>query len=334
MNKQKVFEIAKVATASVLSILMFSTVLRGINQVVFAAATETPTAVEQTTESVSIPDHFPSDDTPIPVLTIIESPWQRYTPLSTYAMPREYAAQIGAEFIREMFGACIDGMTIEMSFAQWPSHSRSYWMGSVYAQSAQEVKDVHAQREEWHYILRTAVDERGMIPEDSVVWDSAPDWIHPVYNFTICAITGERVDISRCISGLSINGNTDIRGELSLDDHMFLRRITYSSELTAEQLELYSQRAKEFAHKHFNLTTAVDVEFIVMNFLGLGKVDERMIVTDYWLTFNVTDDTGRVADVNMTMYSSELVSIFTQCNDIIPGFTHHHEIVYEGRSRG
>ena len=327
MNKQRVREIAKVGAASVLSIFIFSAALMGINHAVFAMATNTPTPIEQSTQAVTIPDNLPPEGFQAPEqLSVIESPWQHYHEISAQAMSIDDAALIGAEYIWEMFGVCIDGMTVEMHFAHWPSHTRSYWMGSVYAESSQEVKHIRAQAEIWSNRLREAADSNnGRIPDDHPVWDKGPDWISPVFTFTIDAVTGERIDISRSFHGLTIRGNADIRGYLTREEHMRLQRKLYGSELAPEQLFLSTQTVTELAQKHFNNSTVVNVELSHMNFIALERVNGELVVTDYLLIFNVTDDTGRVADVLMTKYSSQVFNIITQHNDIIPGFRYHNE---------
>ena len=132
MTRQKIREVAKVATMTVLSIALFSTALMSVNNWAFARATNSTHNFPLPAEAVEIAENLPPEGFVLPDVTISVSPWQHYHEISAQAMSMEDAAQIGAEYIWEVFGTCIDGMHIEMHFSDWDWHARTHWHGTVY----------------------------------------------------------------------------------------------------------------------------------------------------------------------------------------------------------
>jgi len=300
MTKTKGKEILKVAAVAVLSIGVMSAGLIGLNAKVFAGATNNgesmPIIATQAVAAPAIaqdaqeaPEGFQA-----PTLTINE--FQENNP-SPRALNLEDAAQIGAQYIWDMFGICLDGKFVDLWYQVWPSHTRAYWFGHV-AESREAL--VNSQF---------------------------------LYSFLIDAVTGERIDITRieityrpeavqaALNEQVIRGdygrNVDGTGDTIFDAILNLR----TRHQMPERLDEQEQVAKELAQRHFVRTEVVSAEFVsfgVSNF----DLDEsgNLVITAHMLTFSVTDSTGRVALVSFNEETGELFNISTQMNDVIPSF--------------
>ena len=129
MKKTRYKEIAKMAVVSAFAIGIFSAVLIGANNLAFAAATNGTQAIPSATEIADTPLVAAPADFQAPNLNVISSSSNNVhanNTISAAAMSMENAAQIGAQYIWDVFGESIDGMYVEMMFANWPSQSRTY----------------------------------------------------------------------------------------------------------------------------------------------------------------------------------------------------------------
>jgi len=354
-NKSK--ELIKVAAVSALSIGIFSAAFVGLNQIAFASATSRTATLPPIETTASPILSLPSQLNTMAAfnLTVVELPMMQstrviiteteagshYRSYRSFSQPSEQsdelgevpanalsaeeAAQIGAQYIYDVFGESINNKYVAMRFSVWPSNSRVYWHGSVMSR----------------------------LPEDLHNHGRA-DAQHMMYTFMVDAVTGMRVDISTGFRFQTIEMSQE---EMDRELDMFLEwrqsglvRAWYTSDdetsisleermeylgLTAEQLELYTTRAKELAQRHFNNSEVVDVQ------LGgdLGRVWNTGLIAGprrdangnvytvlESLYFSVTDDTGRIASVTIPSSSSDSngITISTQHNDIIPGFFHEY----------
>ncbi len=165
MKKMKGNEIFKTITASVLSIGLFSAAFMGMNNLAFAAATNKTETIPTVTTSVNLP----VAEVKLPegykkaALTVYESADSHKR--STQVIPMQEAADIGAQYIWEMFGENIDGKVVEMDYRAYPFNTRTWWIGAV-ADSKSDLENHEA-----------------------------------IYRFTIDAISGERIDIDKDWSG-------------------------------------------------------------------------------------------------------------------------------------
>jgi len=145
-------EISAVLAISVLLIGVFIAMFYGVNRLAFAQATsgtETMQAIENPAPGMQAPaanGNALSDLPPPqythgdnvnqvfqpPTLTLSIPPWQQYHEIPPLAIPMDEAAQIGAEYIWDVFGVSIDGMHIEMFASTSENLTRTYWHGSVY----------------------------------------------------------------------------------------------------------------------------------------------------------------------------------------------------------
>ena len=304
MKKYNGKEIIKVAMAATLSIMLFSAAFAGANNFAFATATSKTESFPPVTATVNIPaaEIVIPEDYPEPQLTVIvpDNPWY---PVSPNAITAEDAAALGALYIWDMFGESMDGKTVKMTYCVWPSHTRTYWLGEV-----ADSKDAA----ENHDIL---------------------------YDFYICAVSGERVDVH--------NMNPDIGGRMREAEWTAKQREIYMSlnafmeeyrlagrvdELdkmftvkpTEAQLAEYGQLARDYAAKHFVRTEVTEVVFLRGGSSVDMDEDGSFVKTDKSLTFKATDSAGHSADVCIAIEPRVLLSLSSSQYDIVPGFNADH----------
>ena len=241
-----------------------------------------------------------------PSITVTQSQWQTAA-IASYALPMEEVAQIGAEYIWDIFDVSIDGMYVEMLFVDWPSSSRTYWSGTVVR-------------------CAEALDIRNEFGGGSEI----------LYMFLIDAETGMRVDIwggqrsrvSREISEEEIEELLALRTApimMEFFEQDFYGRIAML-EITDETIESYTKTAATLAERHFNNTTVTDVTIGNDEWSGVSAMVERnengeKVLVLQTLTFIATDDMGRTAYISISATDIQHgISISTQHNDIIPDF--------------
>jgi len=295
--KKKGKEIFKVVTATALSIGIFSAAFVGINDLALAAVTNV-------TESITLsapPPIIPPSNTA--TNTGNEAPQTTDVTLSVHvgsvhiegrdlipsanALSPEAAAQIGAQYILDVIGECIDGSTVWLHYSSMPSMTRSFWRGSV-------------------------------IPSDST------DLNETTFGFVLDAVTGERIDI--------FNATNQLEGQMALTETiqnalMEARRNMDPDrfyELRAggpppQQLDAHIEAATKYAERHFVKTEIVSVEFLgaVATHFDIDA-NGNLVVLGRQITFAVTDNTGRVADVTIGEETLTLIRISTQHNDLVP----------------
>ena len=299
MKKQKGNEIIKVAMAAVLSIGLFSAAFIGANNFALAAATGKTESIPSAAATVNIPATatVTPEDYQKPELTVYipENPWYTVNP---NAISAEEAAELGALYIWDMFGESMDGKVVEMYYSAWESHTRAYWHGNV----ANTLDDL----------------------THNGTTDSMPVSYNPVYSFTVCATSGERIDIDKKVSHAV---GDDVSAALSAlhndrnrrDELVNLR----SAQQPPEHLDEYYQAAKDFTAKHFVDTDIVSVVFRNASAVGFD-LDEngKLFIAAQQLLFTVTDNTGREAEVSISRETKELLHIITQHNDVVPGYSY------------
>ena len=330
MTKNKAREIGKVVVASALAIGIFSVSLIGINQWAFARAVDQTYSFPLTTAAGEVMQNEQSEEFVAPDFTVSASPWQRYqAEIPTQALSMEEAAEIGAEYLWDVFGICLEGMHVEMMFSNWETASRSYWQGSVYS-SEEAALALHAHNEAMGEALRN-----NPYVDLSEFRESQPEL--PSIHFMIDAITGMRIDVS--VENMSGTPRilTDEEFEILINSRQFIdewqswfdksidEQIAYLG-LSDETLEAYMQVARELAAGHFNNSEVVDVQItsqwggglsVQMNF---GENGERTFVLET-INATVTDDTGREAIVSFPAESASFttaVAVRTQHNDFVP----------------
>jgi len=155
MQKQKrgIGEVAKVVVASIASVGIFGAALFGANNLAFANA-QSRTMEIPPFEAMSVSQNTPIatvDNINMPTanaLSAEQSPRRNLTVLDTVihdwmwgdrdaanenTISAEDAAQIGAQYIYEVFGECVDGATVQMTFNGHLRHrgTLGVWTGIV-----------------------------------------------------------------------------------------------------------------------------------------------------------------------------------------------------------
>ncbi|MCL2199621.1 MAG: LysM peptidoglycan-binding domain-containing protein [Defluviitaleaceae bacterium] len=242
-----------------------------------------------------------------PEITILESQNQYRQPIPASAISIEEAAQLGALYIWDMFAARIDGMYVEMHYSDHASSLRAYWSGRV-------------------------APTREALTIDRYLFE-------PMFSFVIDAETGMRIDISYLGRNIrNILSEDELRSFLNWPTTPEARELREAWEstildiLTPEEIEFYTQEAWDFAQRHFNNSTVVDVQLGQFGdgYIRIGPFSSPIfdedgkvsLLTLGGFTFTVTDDTGRVAIVVIPVETgiSPYSSIRTQGNDDDPDF--------------
>jgi len=298
MKRTKCVEILKVTAVAVLSIGIMSAAFIGFNAQAFADATNNghsvPITITHAASASTVAQGVAEAPEGFQSPTLVVGEVQENNP-SILALCPEDAAQIGAMYVWDMFGECLDGMYVDMWYQVWPSHTRAYWFGHV-AESKEAFMNSQF-----------------------------------LYSFLIDAVTGERIDITRieityrsaavqaALNEQVLRGdygrNVDGTGDTIFDVLYNIRTSQQMPELFNEQV----QAAKELAQRHFVGTEVVSAEFVSFGIAGLDlDEDGNLVITSYMLTFNVTDSTGRIANVAFNEETGALLNISTQMNDVIP----------------
>ena len=337
-GKTKVKEFIKIAAICALSIGAFSAAFTGFNNLAFTAATggnvPLPITQEQDSEPFEMQSttyvvqaELPTQADPAveevgefvaTTLTVIGVTDHNFHTIPISAMPMETAAQIGAEYIWDVFGVSIDGMYVTMFYSAWQGHAREHWHGQVFLTRADAM---------------------------------STERFNPVFWFAIDSETGKRIDISYSSQTSNQPHDDDAIRVWRMSDELIAlhemgdAEIMHYFGMSQEELEQYERRALRYAKRHFNESTVADIalgttvigangEAISLPGVRLGPwIDENGELTTLIMgfTFAVTDDTGREAEIMINTENSMFggtVHIFTQQNDRIPGF------IYLGGGRG
>jgi predicted small secreted protein len=277
MKKKKSHELRKIIVFSTLALALAVTAFIGSNNLVFAAATKPETIPMSDAIKISqMSTSTASDDYQTPKLTVV---WNDNDGLPENAphagaMGYEEAAQIGAQYIWDMYGESIDGKTVEMTYAAWPFSSRTYWMGVVAGS----------------------------------------------YEFKVDAVTGEAISILSASSQPTKVGS-------GTEKTVTIAQFKAMQEEPPARLAEFSEIAKGFAQKHFSRTKVASVDFVHVDYgvnrksFGQNNSDTFIVYDEgISITFNVADDTGRVAFVIIDTRTGQAVHLDTMESDFIPGY--------------
>ena len=287
MKKEKVGEIVKVAAITILSVGLFSAAFIGANNLAFVAATSASTSFPlQAAAATSFPLRAaavsaPASETPppdglkTPSLTVSETPGSARS--ATAISPNE-AADLGARYILDMFGENIDGSKVEMFYGVSPWSVRTYCYGNVYPASE-------------------------------------PDSGKLVYDFTLDAVSGERIGINNYRA--SRLGLPDVK-----ERTMTFDEATALYNEPPANVDEYAQIARDYAQRHFDHTEVVSARFDHTGVMAYGtdKDSKTLTFKEKNYDFIVTDDTGREALVTITSETKQLLFLDTSSSDIVPGF--------------
>ena len=197
------------------------------------------------------------------------------------SLPAEEAALLGAKYIWDIFGDCIDGSTVEMHYIHGGMYERPFWQGFVTPASEARVN------------------------EDGAVY------LQESYTFLLDAITGERV-------GISFTPWSDPLWEDNPNMYTYLEDTGISDVETFvnKALDLFptpefEERAKQvgkiFAQRHFNNS---EVESVRYETSSLGSEQNELgelVAISHGFGIVATDSTGRETVFNFSIYDSKAV---------------------------
>jgi len=322
MKSTKLKEMLKVATATVVAVSLFGAILLGANHLTLNAATNEEAYAPPATEYVSIPENPIPQEAQALVLTVIDMSWDEADPM---ALSMEEAAQIGAQYIYDVFGVCIDGMYVEMSFSPPRWATRSFWRGEVSVQNRytrERMEYANERMEEFFYnnpdaleLGRSLVEVCGNFVDLSGLFEHIP----AKFYFTIDAVTGERIDVWN--NELQMRGRTN--EDIIAARHAFIALYERGynlrdAEVSEEEMNELLQITKTAGKFQFVNTTIVDVTFLsATNDITLDDNGDPTLIPGFALV-EVIDDTGRVAFISICRETLQVVSINTMQNDMLP----------------
>jgi len=279
---------ARAAVFSVLGILLLSAIFVTANRLIFANATDREIPLPPIspdpivlTRTDAVPEGFP-----FPEFYIHHMGSEIET--SPNALTAEEAALLGAKYIWEMFGVDISDTSMYVGYSRFPTSTRYHWGGQVGVFGA-------------------------LYP--------APDWyVKWLFSFAIDSVTGERIEIH------------DYR-----KDEIEVFGETVSGGGHQRLVEIFKEIAEIYAERHFNFT-----EIVSISYEGMRNMDDHRIYFQgddgqqhfritgdlcchIWngetlLSFTATDETGRSANLAISMETQRLAYLTTRHNDIIPGW--------------
>jgi len=132
-----------------------------------------------------------------------------------------------------------------------------------------------------------------------------------IFDFNVDSVTGERIDIFRGLEAWDEQHADAIMSFFSSYDNLQM----------PDNMDEHAQLAKEIASRHFINSTVVDAEFAHFGFSHMVFDDDgNLVEVVRSLAFEVTDSNGRTASLAFSELTGELIHLFTQHNDTIPGF--------------
>jgi len=349
--KSKGKDVLKVAAVSALAVGMFSAAFMGVNRLAFAAATNDATTLEiaaapftaQAT-AYTMQDEQDEQDEPATDTAVFTPPtvtFVNHTPqeVPSHAISKEEALLIGAEYIWDVLGGCIDGMYVEMSYFMMPGFTRPFWLGSVTTE-----KPPNLDFEDFE--------------DDLQGWMEAQ--VFTSYFFRLDAITGMRVDVSYSDPSHTEELVRQPREEVwrplspydtpsTPEEERAMRNMEFMSswfvmsadeqlelsDITPQRLEAYTQTALGLAQRHFDHTTvesiqlgdawAYDSTFFMERIEDDGAGGKIVIISS--VAFTAVDQTGREAIIRVPTENAswQLISVGTMHNEFIPGFSYESE---------
>ena len=321
MKTNRLHHAIKAAIFSVLGIIMLSGVYIGANRLVFATAIDremTLNPINPATQLMLDVDLVPNEY-PFPEFVVFYTHNPHSAPLSHNALSYEDAAAIGSRYIWEMFGVDITGMQVDMQSSVFPSSTRTHWNGTVWT------------------------------PHDSPVQMA-------LFFFSLDANTGERIGIRDYRRDeIEIFGDTVARGnhdrlmeifsEIAMDyaqRHFNFTRVVsvsfegmrhlsdYTAYLVCTEGRLFRVIPSDIISPEA-LRGDGELAFYMLDGIGepidgdftvelMGFPCSAILNGETMLDFSVIDETGRLANLSISMETMRLYELTTQHNDILPGF--------------
>ena|GEM_PF-2747826 len=304
LTMKKKFVLATTAIVLAVSVLTACADVNAASVQVLQSAPEmnahSPQSAQPSTEAT---------DFAAPDITVSQAVWQ-YDEIPVGVISPEEAAQIGAQYLWDVFGKCIDGMHVVMLYSDcWLRPSAGRWTGIVYP--TQEASESNVWWFEAGAGVVTPVDP------DANTADRR-------FNFTIDSATGERLETASHSNTpvAPIFHDTQVLWESArgreiqaMNDNQLAAFIG----LSPEQLEVYFQQVTAFAEAHFNNSTLQSVELgrnivspyrseRIQGIQPLLDTDENgnIFGTLSGIEFTATDHTGREAVITMSIRADSI----------------------------
>ena len=336
MTRKKSNEFLNALAITAVCIGLFSAVFLGFNNRAIAAATSGTESIAIAAATVNLPaadaddsaDEYAYDYAPQsvytaeiqpPTLTVLVHANTQQNPPGANAMSPEEAAQIGARYLYDVLGQCIDGMYVMMEYFASPSIVRPYWFGMV----AGTVSELENYTPQLGFTICAVSGERITVRSSAIptarpageyittshlmyhmgqLWPSAlednPEWAAEIPAAFAAAIEG------RCFNEL-------------------WEELMSGLMPSVDEIQRYLQLAREYAARHFACTEVVSAEFDMARHSGFFTLDSEGNLTANLAQpiITVTDCTGRAARVILAVGDDGVLlqAICTQHNDIIPG---------------
>lgn len=241
------------------------------------------------------------------------------TPILSQAMTLDSAAQVGAQYIYDIFGRDITGMYVELEFSNWDHMTRPLWHGSVSANNRNTLhrRNRSSELHEEFFARYDLGEDREAIIQDleGFMYYTA---YHPAdFYFVIDAITGKRIDI--WISLPHMRGGLTIEQSDALSEYIEREwdgdwSAAHEIELSQQEMDELRQLAEAAAQRHFEGTTVVSIDqgTASTNFIyqGNGIFDREASAF-----FTATDETGRDAMVTVHNNTRQVIGVSTMGND-------------------
>ena len=284
-------EFIKVISATALCLGLFGAAFVGINNITLAAASEGTRPLQLAAADIETPitntAPIVSEEHQKPNMEILLELGVLLPGVN--ALTYVTAAEIGAQYIWDMFGESLDGKTVLMAYNNHPSAIRAFWIGRVVESGEIDLHD-HAAT---------------------------------LFTFSLDAITGEYIDILTTVHSMEPSeavraALTELQGQAT-EEAIAIR----TGGAAPTQLGEYIETAKKFAQIHFRTTEVVSAEFINVTALGFD-IDQygNLFANNRQLIFEVTDSTGRIAEIAIVEATRQLIWVHTSGNDIMPGFNY------------
>ena len=273
IKKGEVF--IKTVFASVIAVGLFCAAFVLANNVALSAAVNRSDSIYIAAVSVNIPPEIiPPEGFVKPSLTVYEASTAPDT-VNTNAMSYIYAAELGAQYIWEVFGVCIDGKVVEMFSTFFPFGTESYWFGRV-------------------------AESEALINSNEVI-----------FGFTLDAVSGKRIGIYQSVSALLGENDPSLtQEELHKIDEF--PNLYVEAEEIAQYEQIAKEYAGR--HFNSSNIAAIEFDRASPLRLG-REPDGELIVTEYEMFFMASDDSCCVVEIAILMSTKELRRINTLQDD-------------------
>ena len=338
MKSVRIKEMLKVAVATVAAVGLFGSMLLGANQLSLHAATAEETALPPAVAYVNIPENPVPEEYQTRNMTVIDTTqlncdtWQMgLYEIDPLALSPDEAAAIGAQYIYDIFGVCINGMYVDMEFTSWWGFGRLHWRGDVTSTNRNTLEQrAQMQRLNAEFMARYEAGESRESLARYFDMTFRVDFTMPEFSFTVDAITGERIDIwynsPFATRPVWIPGDGSFEESRMYEEQRILReyikiewsddwQAAFSSALSHQELAVLYEIAWHYGQRQFNNTAVDYVEFSGAHNNLAVDANDNIVRTAGSAVFEITDETGRIAMLVICLDSLSVTSINSSRHD-------------------